>query len=85
MTRPVEIVLPEQASATAHAVVPETAVPRVAAALRATRRDTTDGRDDATYVADCVMEYLRDAVTRWSHRERIAQALHAAEPPEVGW
>jgi len=79
VTRPVVIELPDQASDTAHAVVPAEHVPRVAAALRASRSDVVDERDDETYVADCVVDYLMRLAASWSHRERIKQALRDAE------
>lgn len=85
MPGPVEIRLPVEASPDAHAQIPEPEVPRVAAALRSVRRDPPDARDDGQYVADCVMDYLREVVLRHSRRERVAQAVRDADAAGVDW
>lgn len=83
MARPVEITLPEQASGQARAAIPEHAVPRVAAAMRAERGEQPDGNDDEEYIADVLLEEIRQRVQQHERSEAIRQAVRNVTPPEI--
>jgi hypothetical protein len=80
--RPVEITLPAQASDNARANIPSHAVPKVAAALRQQYGESENGQPDDEYVADKVMDMLREMVTEYEYGEAIRAAHQSVERPE---
>ena len=82
MARPVEITLPEQSSGDARASIPDHAVPKVAAALRAQFGEQPNGQPDDEYVADKIMQHLRELVVDYEYSEAIRAAHQSVERPE---
>lgn len=79
MAKPIEIQIPDQASATASASIPAASVPEVAQAMRGVRPQGDDESDEV-YVANCMVEYARETVQQYRRHARIIAAAQEDEP-----
>jgi hypothetical protein len=81
--RPVEINLPEQASGNARASIPEHAVPEVAAMFREEYGEAPNGQPDDEYVADKLMDEIRERVRQYKYGKLIREAHQSVQIPDA--
>lgn len=81
MAKPVEIIIPSQASGNAQASIPATSVPEVAQAMRRAHPELEDGgeKSDEEVVAEALMAHAREMVRNEQRQAKIRAAIEQAD------